>query len=161
MPAPNSWPVVPEPTEATAQLPPVTRASTSLHTAPTVSRLRNQRPPRSAPHPSPVQLAHSTSKPTATAASMLAISPKFSLRLASMHPKPPGLRALKAYRTKLKRNTKPPVEGKWVFIPKQRDLTRSEPIRLTLDETAPPSCLTPQATAASMVFLIIARYFEY
>ena len=68
-------------------------------------------------------------------------------------------KAPKAYRSK--RDTKPPVEGKWVSIPKQRDLTRTEPRRLTLDETAPPGCLTSQAAAVLMIFCIIAILSAY
>ena len=66
-----------------------------------------------------------------------------------------------AYRTK--RDTKPPVEGKWLFIPKQRDLTTSPPRRLTLDETAPPGHLTTQAAAlaVSMFIFIIAVLRAY
>ena len=65
----------------------------------------------------------------------------------------PRQRAPKAPKACRSRNsTKPPVEGKWVFIPTPRDLTRSEPCRLALDETAPPSYLAAQ-TAAVMIFM--------
>ena len=56
----------------------------------------------------------------------------------------------KAYRNK--RDSKPTVEGKWGFFPTHRDLTNTEPIRLTMDETAPASYLTPQAAAVTMFY---------
>ena len=65
----------------------------------------------------------------------------------------------KAYRSK--RDSKPAVEGKWVFFPTHRDLTNTEPIRLTLDETAPASYLTPQAAAVTMFYFDIAIVSAY
>ena len=60
-----------------------------------------------------------------------------------------------------KNSSKPPVEGKWVFIPTPRDLTRSEPRRLTLDETAPPSYLAAQTAAVMMTMFFIAILSVY
>ena len=68
----------------------------------------------------------------------------------------------KAYRsTAAKCDSKPAVEGKWVFFPTHRDLTNIEPSRLTMDETAPASCVTPQAATVMMVyfaFTIVSAY---
>ena len=60
-----------------------------------------------------------------------------------------------------KSNTNPPVEGKLVFIPKQRDLPTSPPRRITLDAAAPPSYLTAQTAAVSMLLFIIAVLSAY
>jgi len=71
-------------------------------------------------------------------------------------------RAPKAPKACRSRNsTKPPVEGKWVFIPTPRDLQRSEPRRLTLDETAPPSYLAAQTAAVMMTMFFIAILSVY
>ena len=58
-----------------------------------------------------------------------------------------------SYRSK--RDTKPPVAGKWVFIPNQRE-TRTKPRRSTPKETAMPSHLAAQATAVLMFVIFIA-----
>ena len=68
-------------------------------------------------------------------------------------------KAPKAYRSR--HNTKPPVEGKWVFIPTQRNLTRAEPRCPALNETAPPSYLVAQAAAVLMFMIFIAVLSVY
>ena len=104
-------------------------------------------PKRAAPKPRPIgsQYIQAHRNRRSAARDQLKVQPP-----ARQHaPKAP-----KAYRTK--RDAKSPIEGKWIFFPTQRDLTRSEPIRITVDETAPPSYLTPQAAAVTMFSFTIA-----
>jgi hypothetical protein len=52
-------------------------------------------------------------------------------------------------------NAKPPIAGKWVFIPNKRE-TRTKPRRSAPKETAMPSHLAAQATAVLMFVIFIA-----
>ena len=52
-------------------------------------------------------------------------------------------------------DAKPPIAGKWVFIPNKRE-TRDKPRRSAPKETAMPSHLAAQATAVLMFVIFIA-----
>ena len=59
-----------------------------------------------------------------------------------------------------KRDTNPPIAGKWVFIPNKRE-TRTKPRRSAPKETAMPSHLAAQATAVLMFVIFIAKMCIY
>ena len=155
MSALSSWPVVLGPAEATVRLPP---PNSCIHEFP-------RRTTCVAPTPAKAPPKRSYAKPRPTGAQYIQARrnrrsaarnpPKAQQPRARQHaPKGP-----KAYRSK--RNSKPAVEGKWVFFPTHRDLTNIEPIRLTMDETAPASYLTPQAAAVTMFLFTIVIVRAY